>query len=403
MSATTSSSGIAGIRLSACAAGLYRSGRPDMALFELSGQAQCAAVFTRSASAAAPVLVARRHLAAARSRFLLINAGNANAGTGDGGVEDARRLCQLVAEGGHCQVDQVLPFSTGVIGVPLAMEKMSPVITRLLHTLAPDQWLAVAQAIMTTDTRPKFLFRQFRIEDQMVSLAGVCKGSGMVRPDMATMLAFVASDVRASRGLAQSLLLEAVQDSFHCITIDGDTSTNDACVFIASGARDGLDLDQAGEPAVRRFAGQLQGLCSDLAQQIVRDGEGASKFVTIEVVGGCDQEQCRGIAFAIAHSPLCKVALFASDPNWGRFLAAAGQGGAYARPDLRRLDLVINGVRIMTAGALAPDYSEQAGQQAMQEGDIHILLDLHLGQARARIWTCDLGHEYVRINADYRS
>ena len=395
---------MSGIRLATCRAGLYTTARTDMALFELGEAAHCAAMFTRNRCPAAPVLLAKQHLASGFApRFLLINAGNANAGNGAAGLSDAHALCQSLAKAGGCRTEQVLPFSTGVIGSRLPMEKMQHALHPLLQALAPGQWLDVARAIMTTDTVPKLRFRQCTLDGETISLIGVSKGSGMIRPDMATMLAFIVTDLDIPKTLAENLLQDAVRDSFHRITVDGDTSTNDACVFIASGTRKYPRIDQAGDASIQAFATELRALCVELAQSIIRDGEGASKFVTLEVINGADEAQCRDIAFAIAHSPLCKVALAASDPNWGRFLAAIGRGHEHTGRELGRVDLFINGVVVICDGARAPGYSEQAGVEAMQQDEIHILIDLHQAQAATRIWTCDLTHEYLRINAEYRS
>ena len=391
---------VKGIRLAGTAAGIRYQGRPDLALIEMLHGTQVAAVFTRNAFCAAPVIVAKAHLSLASPRFLLINAGNANAGTGGEGLEAARQTCQLLSARAACPPQAVLPFSTGVIGEPLPVHRFAPALDRLLIDLDAQGWLAAARAIMTTDTQPKGASRQIEIDGKAVTLTGIAKGSGMIHPDMATMLAFIATDADLDRELLHACLREAVDGSFNSITVDGDTSTNDACVLMATGAS-GAQV-RPGTQALSAFQSALNALCLELAQAIVRDGEGATKFVTVLVEEARDAAEARRVAFTVAHSPLVKTALFASDPNWGRILAAVGRAGIEAL-DIGRVCIEINGVRVVRDGARAAGYTEQQGRAAMADAEIMIRIGLGRGQAGARIWTTDLSHDYVRINAEYRS
>lgn len=392
---------VKGIRLATAAAGIRYQGRSDLALIEVVHGTRAAAVFTRNAFCAAPVTVAREHLAGAAPRFLLINAGNANAGTGEEGLRDARDSCRLLAERAACIEAAVLPFSTGVIGDRLPVNRFGPAIEELLIGLHADGWLDAAQAIMTTDTVPKGASRRVELGGRTVTITGIAKGSGMIRPDMATMLAFVGTDADLAQGLLQTALDKAVRTSFNSITVDGDTSTNDACVLLATGAS-GMLLEVEDSADYAAFTDALEEVCRELAQAIVRDAEGATKFVTLEVIEAADEEEARQVAFTVAHSPLVKTALFASDPNWGRILAAVGRANVVGL-DVGRVWLTINGVSIVRDGARDPNYSEAQGVEAMSPEDITIGIGLGRGTAGTRIWTSDLSHEYVRINAEYRS
>jgi glutamate N-acetyltransferase/amino-acid N-acetyltransferase len=394
---------VKGIRLATAEAGIRYKGRPDVAILEVVHGTRAAAVFTRNAFCAAPVTVAREHLAAAAPRFLLINAGNANAGTGEEGLRDARESCRLLAERAACIEAAVLPFSTGVIGEPLPVHRFGPAIDQLLIDLHSDSeaWMDAARAIMTTDTVPKGASRQIEIDGKTVTVTGIAKGSGMIHPDMATMLAFVGTDADLAQGLLQSALEKAVGSSFNSITVDGDTSTNDACILLATGTSGAL-VETADSDACRAFTSALEEVCQQLAQAIVRDGEGATKFVTLEVVEAGDEGEARLVAFTVAHSPLVKTALFASDPNWGRILAAVGRAGIDGL-DVDRVWLTINGVSIARDGGRDPEYTEAQGAEAMSADEITIRIGLGRGEAQARIWTTDLSHDYVRINAEYRS
>jgi glutamate N-acetyltransferase / amino-acid N-acetyltransferase len=390
---------VPGVRLGAVAAGIRYRDRDDLVLMELAAGASLAAVFTRNAFRAAPVIVAREHLAAGGARCLLINAGNANAGTGERGLRDAQASCAHVAEVMGCRPEQVLPFSTGVIGEPLPVPRIREAIPRLAAQLSADTWIQAMRAIMTTDTVGKGISRRITLSGGTVTLTGIAKGSGMIHPDMATMLAFLASDVSVPAAELQEMLAGAVGRSFNCITVDGDTSTNDACVLAATGAS-GIRLVNADDR--RRFMTALQAVCDHLAQAIVRDGEGATKFITLHVTGAATPQEARQVADGVAHSPLVKTALFASDPNWGRILAAVGRAGI-ADLDVSRVRIEIGDVLIVEKGGRAPDYTEEAGQRVMGEAEIPIHIHLARGSAEARIHTCDLSFDYVRINAEYRS
>ncbi|HHH35348.1 MAG TPA: bifunctional glutamate N-acetyltransferase/amino-acid acetyltransferase ArgJ [Gammaproteobacteria bacterium] len=393
---------VAGVRLAATAAGIRKGGTDDLALLEIASGGATAAVFTRNAFCAAPVILARRHLGRTPPRYLLINAGNANAGTGEQGLADALACCQAVAEAAGCAPEAVLPFSTGVIGEPLPVPAFQAAVPRLVASLQEDGWAAAARAIMTTDTVPKGASRRIRLHGREVTLTGIAKGAGMIRPDMATMLAFVATDAALDPALLQRCLEAAVARSFHCITVDGDTSTNDACVLVATGASGAPSLEDDDDPETGRFREALTDLCAELAQAIVRDGEGATRFITVEVSGGRDEAECRQVACAVAHSPLVKTACFAGDPNWGRILAAVGRAGL-AGLDIGGVHIFLGDVCIVAGGARAPDYEEARGAAAMAQEEITIRIQLGRGQAAARIWTCDLSYDYVRINAEYRT
>lgn len=390
---------VAGIRIGVAAAGIRKQNRRDLVLFELAPGSQTAAVFTRNRFCAAPVQVAREHLADTAPRYLLINTGNANAGTGADGLANARRSCACLAALAGVAAVQVLPFSTGVIGEPLPMERLEAGLPAALADLRADAWRDAAEGIMTTDTRPKGASCRIEIDGRPVTLTGVSKGAGMIKPNMATMLGFVATDAAIDAALLQPLLGAAAERSFNAITIDGDTSTNDACVLVATGTSGVRIADGA---ALATFRTALEALLVSLAQQIVRDGEGATKFVTVAVSGGRDVAECRQVAFAVAESPLVKTALFASDPNWGRILAAIGRAGVDDL-DVAGVGVHINGVRIAEQGGRAASYTEAAGAAAMQPADITIAIDLGRGRAEATVWTCDLSFDYVKINAEYRS
>ncbi len=393
---------VAGVRLSAGAAGIYKRLRPDLVLFELCPGSHCAAVFTRNVFCAAPVLIARQHLASTcQPRYLLINAGNANAGTGERGLRDARQSCEYLAGKAGCKTEEVLPFSTGVIGEYLPVDRLCRGVDTLLTSLATDNWGPCSRAIMTTDTIAKSVSRRIQTAAGEVTLTGIAKGSGMIKPGMATMLAFIATDAALEEGYMQSLLQAAVEKSFNRITVDGDTSTNDACVLVATGASGVAiradDLESAGS-----FAQCLDEVCTALAQAIVRDGEGATKFLTVTVRGGRDSADCLKTAYAIAESPLVKTACHASDPNWGRILAAVGRAGINGL-GIDRVSIHLNGVCIVTAGMRSPAYTEEQGKRAMSKDEIEIVVDLGMGQAVETVWSCDLSAGYVRINADYRT
>jgi glutamate N-acetyltransferase/amino-acid N-acetyltransferase len=395
---------VPGIRLATVAAGIKTPGRQDLVVMELAPGSCCAAVFTRNAFCAAPVTVARDNWRASgcKPRYLLVNTGNANAGTGERGLADARRCTEALAELTGLPAQAVLPFSTGVIGEPLPVQKIVEALPNAITGLRADGWLQAATGIMTTDTRPKAHSLQFSVQGRDYRLTGIAKGAGMIRPNMATMLAYLATDAAVSPALLQSLLVEAVELSFNRITVDGDTSTNDACVLVATGAAGNTVLEAADGELYQALREALQTLCVTLAQQLVRDGEGASKFVTVQVNGGRDPQECLDVAYTIAHSPLVKTALFASDPNWGRLLAAIGRAGL-PELEVERVGVYLNDVLIAENGCRAASYSEEQGVAAMAPEEIVIRIELQRGAASETVWTTDFSYDYVRINAEYRS
>ena len=393
--------GVKGIRLAATAAGIRYQGRDDLLLIELAEGGNCAAVFTRNAFCAAPVTVAREHLSKGKVRYLLINSGNANAGTGALGLQTAVETCRVLADAAGCASSQVLPFSTGVIGEDLPLDPFVRAMPALLQGLAADNWPAAAAAIMTTDTVPKLVSRMVELSQGSVTITGIAKGAGMICPDMATMLAYVATDAAVPQSVLQQMLRDAVEPSFNAITVDGDTSTNDACVLLASGVS-GHPVESLDSQDGRRLAQGVRAVCAELAEMIVRDGEGATKLVRIRVESAADREEARRVAYTVAHSPLVKTALFASDPNWGRILAAVGRAGVSG--------LAIEGVRIwlgevciVSGGGRDPGYTEQAGQAVMAADEIEIRIDLDRGRSSVQVLSCDLSFDYVKINAEYRT
>jgi glutamate N-acetyltransferase/amino-acid N-acetyltransferase len=398
----TSINSVAGVRVGTACAGIKRRDRHDLTVFELCEGAECAAVFTRNQFCAAPVQLARSHLQRANPRFLLINSGNANAGTGARGLADALETCRVLAEQGGCGPEAVLPFSTGVIGEPLPVSRIAATVTQVCRALSADGWEAAARAIMTTDTVPKLCSKVIEVNGQAVTVTGIAKGAGMIRPDMATMLSFVATDAPLSRAALHRCLQYAVDQSFNRITVDGDTSTNDACVLIATGKADLPRIEEAAGEAYAAIEAAVTEVCIALAQAIVRDGEGATKFIAVEVGGGGTEAECLQVAYSIANSPLVKTAFFASDPNWGRILAAVGRSGI-PDLDLERISIHLDEVCIVRNGARAPDYREELGQTVMARKDIAVKVDLGRGPAQATVWTCDFSYDYVRINADYRT
>ncbi|MET0104789.1 MAG: bifunctional glutamate N-acetyltransferase/amino-acid acetyltransferase ArgJ [Sedimenticola sp.] len=393
---------VAGIRLGSVEAGIKYAERKDLVIVELAESATCAAVFTRNAFCAAPVTVAREHLAAIAPAYLLINSGNANAGTGDEGLRAARESCKAVADARACAINQVLPFSTGVIGELLPVQKIDAAVPGALSALSEAGWADAARAIMTTDTVPKLVSRHFEHDGQRLVVTGMAKGSGMIRPDMATMLAYVATDAAVDPALLQSCLEQAVAPSFNSITVDGDTSTNDACVLMASGAAGGSMINDPGSAGYTALCDAVREVCMDLARAIVKDGEGATKLVEILVEEAMDEAEARDVAYTVAHSPLVKTALFASDPNWGRILAAVGRAGI-ADLDIDRVGIWLGDVCIVTGGGRAPDYTEEAGQGVMDRDEITIRVALGRGEAGTRVLTCDFSYDYVKINAEYRT
>jgi len=393
---------IAGFQIGVAEAGIKKPGRRDLVIMALEAGSRLAGTFTRNAFCAAPVHVAREHLTAGVDgpRYLVINTGNANAGTGEQGMTDARATCQALAEIAGCDAKAVLPFSTGVIGEPLPMDRLTAALPTAFANLGEGDWSAAAHGIMTTDTRPKGSWRTLSLSNgESVTLAGVSKGSGMICPNMATMLGFVATDadLAIDQAALDAMLRRVVVKSFNSITVDSDTSTNDACMLAVTGQAGRVE----GEDLIA-FEAALAEVMLELAQAIIRDGEGATKFVTIEVSEARSQEEARAVGFTVAHSPLVKTALYASDANWGRILAAVGRA-PLEELDVTGVAITLNGVTIVEQGGRADSYTEAAGSAAMAEEELVIGIRLGRGQQEARIWTSDLSHDYVSINADYRS
>ena len=387
-----------GFRLGTASAGIKTAGRKDLVVMEIAEGSRVAGVFTKNAFCAAPVTVCKEHLVEKTPRFLLVNTGNANAGTGEQGMQDALQSCFELASVCQVEASQVLPFSTGVIGENLPMERLLPAIPDAVQALSIDGWVDAAQGILTTDTRPKGASRQFEIDGKAVTITGVSKGSGMIKPNMATMLAFVATDAEISSELLQPLITKVTNQSFNRITVDSDTSTNDSTILVATG-KSGVTISQDN---LSVFTAQLQAVFVELAQAIIRDGEGAGKFVTVVVDGAKEQAEALDAAFTIAESPLVKTALAASDPNWGRILAAIGRANI-DQLDVSKVEIRLNDVLIVEQGCRAASYTEEAGQAAMQKEDIEIYVALNRGTERETVWTTDLTYEYIRINAEYRT
>ncbi len=393
---------VPGVLLGPVAAGISKAPRRDLLLITLPPDSRVGAVFTQNRFCAAPVQVCREHLKRAAPRALIINTGCANAGTGQPGLEDARATCVAVGEALGIAPERVLPFSTGVILERLPMERLLAGIAPAQLALQADQWSAAAEAIMTTDTVAKAASRQITLHGQTVTVTGISKGAGMIRPNMATMLGFVATDAAISAELLQTLTEDAADHSFNRITVDGDTSTNDAFVVMATGVARHPEITAADSAAYRALREAIVGVSTELAQAIVRDGEGATKFITVRVEAGRDEAECLKVAYAISHSPLVKTAFFASDPNLGRILAAIGYAGIDDL-DVTGLRLYLDDVLVSEQGGRAASYQEADGQRVMKQPDITIRVLLGRGEASATVWTCDFSYDYVRINADYRS
>lgn len=389
---------VKGIRLNAVAAGIRYKDRNDLVLIEMAVGTQVAALFTTNAFCAAPVTIAKEHLAIDSPRYLLINSGNANAGTGKSGYKAALETCEQIAKETNCISRQVLPFSTGVIGELLPVAKISAAAAELANGLIDDGWLMAAKAIMTTDTVPKIISRKVAINGEELTINGIAKGSGMIRPNMATMLSYIATDAKIDKELLHACLSIAVNKSFNRITVDGDTSTNDAVVLMATG-QSGVEINKVNLDAFQEI---LDEVCTTLARSIVLDGEGATKLINIVVEKGNSEQECATVAYAIAHSPLVKTAFFASDPNWGRILAAVGYAGL-ENLDIDNIQLFLDNVCIVENGGRASGYTEEQGQQVMSESEITIRVVLNRGSSSTTVWTCDFSYDYVKINADYRS
>ncbi len=394
---------IAGLRIGVVEAGIRKVGRKDLTLFLLDPGASVGAVFTTNRFCAAPVQICQNHLASgAAIRALLINTGNANAGTGAEGLARARSTCEALAQRLGVEAAQVLPFSTGVIMEPLPADRIIAGLDAAIAAAHEDNWLAAAQGIMTTDTVPKAFGTQVTVQGKTVRITGISKGAGMIRPNMATMLGYIATDACVAPALLQPLAKALAQASFNRITVDGDTSTNDALVLVATHQAGHSPITALDSPEGQALYEGLRKVALQLAQAIVRDGEGASKFITVQVDGGATTEECSRVAYAIAHSPLVKTAFFASDPNLGRILAAVGYAGI-ADLDTDGIELYLDDVHVVTRGGRNPAYQEADGQRVMKQSEILVRVLLGRGQASHTVWTCDLSHEYVSINADYRS
>jgi glutamate N-acetyltransferase/amino-acid N-acetyltransferase len=394
---------VAGVSLGIAEANIKRPNRKDLLVMQLGDGARVAGVFTQNRFCAAPVIVAREHLAQAGGiRALLVNTGNANAGTGEQGMRDARTTCAALAGMLNCKAAQILPFSTGVIMEPLPVEKIAAGMPGAVANMRADNWYDAAQAIMTTDIVAKAISKQVTIEGVTITITGIAKGSGMIHPNMATMLGYIATDAAIAQPLLQTMVSEAANRSFNCITVDGDTSTNDALMLIATGKSSLPEVKAAGSEAAKILQAAISEVAIYLAQAIVRDGEGATKFITIQVGGGKSEAECKQIGYAIAHSPLVKTAFFASDPNLGRILAAIGYAGV-ADLDVAALKLYLDEVLVAENGGRAASYREEDGQRVMQQSDITIRVMLNRGAANATLWTCDFSYDYVKINASYRS
>ena len=394
---------VAGVSIGVTEAGVRKANRKDLTVITLEPGAAVGAVFTQNRFCAAPVQLCKQHLAAGNGiRALVVNTGVANAGTGEAGLQHAFAVCQAVAGLLNIKPEQILPFSTGVIMEPLPVQRIVDGLPKALAASTSDNWTLASQAIMTTDTLPKATSRQISIDGKTVTITGMSKGAGMIRPNMATMLGFMATDAAIAPSLMKALAHELAEASFNRITIDGDTSTNDSFVVIASGKSATTEISHWDSDSARLLKQALLDVARWLAQAIVRDGEGATKFITVSIEGGRDTAECRQVAYAIAHSPLVKTAFFASDPNLGRILAAVGYAGI-ADLEQSLIELYLDDVHVATRGGRHPDYREEDGQRVMKQDEITVRVLLGRGQAQDQVWTCDLSHEYVTINADYRS
>ena len=391
---------IAGIKLASAAGAICYPERDDIVLIELCEEATCAGVFTLNRFCAAPVEIAKQNLKATNPRYLIINSGNANAGTGEVGFRNAQAVCRHVGAATFTAMNQILPFSTGVIGQQLPVQPFINCLPELKNNLTEAGWEQAAKAIMTTDLVKKCLTKEIQTEAGLIKITGMAKGSGMICPNMATMLAYIATDAKIANADLQDYLNQAMQDSFNAITVDGDTSTNDACILMATGK--GIDLTNANTTVINQFLTGLNQICYELAEAIIKDGEGATKLIKIKVSAAKNREEAREVAYTVAHSPLVKTALFASDANWGRILAAVGR--AKISPfELNKIQIRMGDVQIIKDGEPASDYSEERGTEAVSGKEINIDIEMGTGKAQAHILTCDLTCEYVSINAEYRT
>ena len=392
---------VPGFELGIASAGIKRPGRKDVVVMRCAEGSSVAGVFTLNAFCAAPVILATQRVQGT-VRYLLTNTGNANAGTGAPGLAAAERTCAKLAELAGVPAESVLPFSTGVIGEPLPVEKIEGALQAALDNLSENHWAEAATGIMTTDTLPKGASRQFQHDGVTVTVTGISKGAGMIRPNMATMLGYIATDAKVAPAVLKDLMLDGANKSFNRITIDGDTSTNDCCMLIATGKANLPEVTEASGALFEALKKAVFEVCMEVAQAIVRDGEGATKFVTVQVNGGGNHQECLDVGYAVAHSPLIKTALFASDPNWGRILAAVGRAGV-PELDVSLIDVYLDSVCIASKGGRDPSYTEAQGSAVMAQEEITIRIELGRGQCSETIWTTDLSHEYVKINAEYRT
>ena len=392
---------VPGFELGIASAGIKRPGRKDVVVMRCAEGSSVAGVFTLNAFCAAPVILSKQRVQGT-VRYLLTNTGNANAGTGAPGLAAAERTCAKLAALAGVPAESVLPFSTGVIGEPLPVEKIEGALQAALDNLSENHWAEAATGIMTTDTLPKGASRQFQHDGVTVTVTGISKGAGMIRPNMATMLGYIATDAKVAPAVLKDLMLDGANKSFNRITIDGDTSTNDCCMLIATGKANLPEVTEASGALFEALKKAVFEVCMEVAQAIVRDGEGATKFVTVQVNGGANHQECLDVGYAVAHSPLIKTALFASDPNWGRILAAVGRAGVPAL-DVSLIDVYLDSVCIASQGGRSPSYTEEQGSKVMAQEEITIRIELGRGQCSETIWTTDLSHEYVKINAEYRT
>jgi glutamate N-acetyltransferase/amino-acid N-acetyltransferase len=393
---------VPGVRIGVAEAGIRKANRKDLTVVLIDEGASVAGVFTQNRFCAAPVQVCRENLARGDIRAMVINTGNANAGTGEDGLVRARRTCIALARKLEIAPEQVLPFSTGVIMEPLPVDRIEAGLPAALADASDSNWLRAAEGIMTTDTVAKAFSRQVAIDGVTVNITGISKGAGMIRPNMATMLGFMATDAKVDAGVMRDLALELAEGSFNRVTVDGDTSTNDSFVVIATNKAAHAPITSLASAAGQALKGAMLDVARLLAQAIVRDGEGATKFITVRVEGGKTGEECRKVAYAIAHSPLVKTAFFASDPNLGRILAAVGYAGIDDL-DQTKIDLYLDDVHVAVDGGRNPAYREEDGQRVMKQSEITVRVGLGRGAAADTVWTCDFSHDYVSINADYRS
>lgn len=393
---------VPGVSLGIAEAGIKKCNHKDLLVIVLDQGAQVAGVFTQNRFCAAPVVVAKDHLASACIKALVVNTGNANAGTGESGLEHARTTCATLAGLLDCEPQQVLPFSTGVIMEPLPLETIVEGLPAAVADLKADNWFAAAQAIMTTDIVPKGISKQIELSGKTVTITGIAKGSGMIRPNMATMLGFVAADAKICHSLLQRIVQHAANHSFNCITVDGDTSTNDALMFIATGCAGNAEICDPESADFEQLQDAVTQVAIALAQMIVRDGEGATKFIAVQVEAGRHEAECKQVAYAIAHSPLVKTAFFASDPNLGRILAAIGYADIDDL-DVSGIQLYLGDVLVAENGGRAAGYREEDGQRVMSQSEITVRVVLNRGVAASTVWTCDFSYDYVKINSDYRS